>query len=615
MAGEERPALARTPVKAPGAVPAKVLAIVAPVIVAGAGALAFGVYRYAGSSPSASDVAELLALLAIMAVAERFPVPVEGVSAGGVTLGFVFSVSAILLLGWPAGVIVAAGGSTLTHLLQRRPPLRAAYNGSMFALSALAAGVAVEQVHGDSVPILVGRVVLCGFVYYWVVNLVLISAVLSADSGRSFFAIARENITQTTAPFAFMASAALTLIVLWQREPALSIALVGPLLAIALYQRSTHKAMQAMRLALTDPLTGLGNHRSFHERLQRELVVAEQEGTSLALCLVDFDDLKSVNDRFGHPAGDLVLGQVASRLRQGGEAFRLGGDEFAVLLPRQAERQATAVARSIVERVAALDVEGVGPVTVSAGVAMYPTHGTGRDELIRLADSALYWAKKDGKNRVRAYAAESILRANLEQQLVDAPDRAAQYRAAESLAKAVDERDAYTGSHSQRVGEYSARIARRLGAEEAAVELTRLAGSLHDLGKLAIPEEVLRKPDSLSEAERLMLERHPQIGFRMLETLGVQPVAEWVLHHHERWDGAGYPNRLAGDQIPLGARIIFVADAYDAMTSDRAYRQGIPQREALAELARCAGTQFDPAVVKALAAELRTPLEPDAVLA
>ena len=595
---------------APAAIPARVLAVVVPVIVAGSVTVGFAVYSYADAPRSAADVAALLGLFASMAVAERFPVPVEGMGAGGVTLGFVFSVSAIILLGWPAGVIVAAGGPTVTHLLQRRPPLRVAYNGAMFALSALAAGLAIEHVQGNSAGILVARVVLCGFVYYWVVNLVLISAVLSADSGRSFFSIARENIAQTTAPFAFMASAALTLIVLWQRDPWLSIALVGPLLAIALYQRSTFKAIRAMRLALTDPLTGLGNHRSFHERLQRELVTAEEEGTSLALCLVDFDDLKTINDRFGHPVGDLVLGQVASRLRQGGESFRLGGDEFAVLLPRQDEGQATAVARSIVERVAALDVEGVGPVTVSAGVATYPTHGSSRDELIRLADSALYWAKKEGKNRVRAYAAESILRANLEQ-LADTPDRAAQYRAAESLAKAVDERDAYTGSHSQRVGDYSARIARRLGADEPAIELTRLAGNLHDLGKLAIPEDVLCKPSSLSEAERLMLERHPQVGFRMLESLGVQPVAGWVLHHHERWDGAGYPNRLAGDQIPLGARIIFVADAYDAMTSGRPYHEALTQQDALAELERCAGTQFDPAVVRALNEELLTALEPD----
>jgi len=590
-----------------------VLAVVVPVIVAGVGAVGLAVFRYADAPRSASDLAELFGLFASMALAERFPVPVEGMGAGGVTLGFVFSVSSIILLGWPAGVVVAAGGPTFTHLLQRRPPLRVAYNGSMFALSALAAGLAVEHVHGGSAGILIARVVLCGFLYYWVVNLVLISAVLSADSGRSFFSIARENIAQTTAPFAFMASAALTLIVLWQRDPWLSIALVGPLLAIALYQRSTFKAIRAMRLALTDPLTGLGNHRSFHERLQRELVAAEEEGTSLALCLVDFDDLKSVNDRFGHPVGDLVLGQVAARLRQGGESFRLGGDEFAVLLPRQDERQATAVARSIVERVAALDMEGVGPVTVSAGVATYPTHGSGRDELIRLADSALYWAKKDGKNRVRAYAAESILRANLEQ-LTDTPDRAARHRAAESLAKAVDERDAYTGSHSQRVGDYSARIARRLGADEPGIELTRLAGNLHDLGKLAIPEEVLRKPNSLSDAERLMLERHPKIGFKMLESLGVEPVAEWVLHHHERWDGAGYPNRLVGDQIPLGARIIFVADAYDAMTSERAYRGALTQHDAIAELERCAGTQFDPAVVKALSDELRLAREPDTAL-
>jgi len=590
-----------------------VLAVVVPVIVAGVGAVGLAVFRYADAPRSASDLAELFGLFASMALAERFPVPVEGMGAGGVTLGFVFSVSSIILLGWPAGVVVAAGGPTFTHLLQRRPPLRVAYNGSMFALSALAAGLAVEHVHGGSAGILIARVVLCGFLYYWVVNLVLISAVLSADSGRSFFSIARENIAQTTAPFAFMASAALTLIVLWQRDPWLSIALVGPLLAIALYQRSTFKAIRAMRLALTDPLTGLGNHRSFHERLQRELVAAEEEGTSLALCLVDFDDLKSVNDRFGHPVGDLVLGQVAARLRQGGESFRLGGDEFAVLLPRQDERQATAVARSIVERVAALDMEGVGPVTVSAGVATYPTHGSGRDELIRLADSALYWAKKDGKNRVRAYAAESILRANLEQ-LTDTPDRAARHRAAESLAKAVDERDAYTGSHSQRVGDYSARIARRLGADEPGIELTRLAGNLHDLGKLAIPEEVLRKPNSLSDAERLMLERHPKIGFKMLESLGVEPVAEWVLHHHERWDGAGYPNRLVGDQIPLGARIIFVADAYDAMTSERAYRGALTQHDAIAELERCAGTQFDPAVVKALSDELRLAREPGTAL-
>ncbi|HET7567309.1 MAG TPA: diguanylate cyclase [Gaiellaceae bacterium] len=574
----------------------------APVCTAGATAIVAAAYSYAAGRHSTGDVVGFVALFAGMTLAERFPVPVEGIDSGGVTLGFVFAVSAIVLLGWEAGVIIAASGLMLGGL-GRRPPIRIAYNGAMFALSALAAGLAIEHVHGDSIGTLLLRLAIASFLYNWVVNLTLISAVVAADSGGSFFRIAYENFKQTTAPLAFMVSAALTLIVLWQREPALSLALVGPLLAIALYQRSTFRALRAMRLALTDPLTGLGNHRSFHERLQRELTTAEQAATTLSLCLVDVDDFKTINDTHGHPVGDAVLGQIASRLRQGGEAFRLGGDEFAVLLPGLDESQSVAVARSIVERIGTIAIEGVGPITVSAGVATYPVQGVARDELIRLADSALYWAKEDGKNRVRTYESAALLLTDLEL-LADTPDRAARYRAAASLAKAVDARDAYTGSHSERVAELSARIARRLGAEEPQVELTRLAGSLHDLGKLAIPEEILRKPETLNEAERLVLERHPQIGFRMLESLGVDPIAEWVLHHHERWDGEGYPNGLRGDQIPLGARIIFVADAFDAMTSERVYRQPLTPAEALAELERCAGSQFDPQIVAAFAGEL-----------
>jgi HD-GYP domain-containing protein (c-di-GMP phosphodiesterase class II) len=154
------------------------------------------------------------------------------------------------------------------------------------------------------------------------------------------------------------------------------------------------------------------------------------------------------------------------------------------------------------------------------------------------------------------------------------------------------------------VAELAARVAARLELDLEQIELARLAGSLHDLGKLAIPEEILRKPGPLTGPERLVLERHPQIGFRMLDSLGIDPVANWILHHHERWDGTGYPDRLPGPEIPLGARIIFVVDAYDAMTSDRVYRGRLSKEDALAELQRCAGTQFDPAVVAALAEEL-----------
>jgi putative nucleotidyltransferase with HDIG domain len=291
---------------------------------------------------------------------------------------------------------------------------------------------------------------------------------------------------------------------------------------------------------------------------------------------------------------------VGARLRQNGEAFRLGGDEFALLLPALSAEEALPIAQSVLARIASLELGDVGSVTASAGVASFPAQAFGRGELIQLADSALYWAKEHGKNRVHVYRPEVVeLR-----RLAHGPDRAARFRAAASLAKAVDARDTYTGSHSTRVAELGAWIAAHLGLDAEQVELTRLAGSLHDLGKLAMPEEILRKPGPLTPHERLVLERHSQIGFRMLESLGVDQVADWVLHHHERWDGMGYPHGLAGEEIPLGARIIFVAHAYDAMTSDRAYRGRLTPQEAIAELERCAGTQFDSEIVSVFTREL-----------
>jgi HD-GYP domain-containing protein (c-di-GMP phosphodiesterase class II) len=250
-----------------------------------------------------------------------------------------------------------------------------------------------------------------------------------------------------------------------------------------------------------------------------------------------------------------------------------------------------------------MELEHKEQITVSAGVATFPVQGVGRDELIRLADSALYWAKEHGKNRVRVYRPEVVELAELKK-LASGADRAARFRAAASLAKAVDARDVYTGSHSERVADLAVRVAERMGLSQELVELTRLAASLHDLGKLAIPEEILRKPGPLTDPERLVLERHPQIGYRMLESLGVTPIAEWVLHHHERWDGMGYPDGLHGEDIPLGARIIFVADAFDAMTNDRVYRSKLSVEAALEELEACAGTQFDPEAVSALVLEM-----------
>jgi diguanylate cyclase (GGDEF)-like protein len=582
--------------------PPRLLAVLIPVCVAGAVTLVWAAWDVEQAGHSGTTLLGLAALVLAAMFSERFQVPVEGAPAGSVSLLYVFTVATVVLFGWSEGALLAAIG-TLTQLLQHRPLVRVAYNASVYAVAAAVAGAAISWLNTDDIWQLLAAVAIASFVDYWV-NMLLITLVVSVYSKQPFAPLVWSNARGTIIPFALMGSAALMLVVLWQRSPILSAALVGPLIAISLYQRSTHRALRAMRLALTDPLTGLGNHRHFHERLQRELVAADEEGLPLSLCLIDVDDFKRINDNYGHPAGDRVLSEVATRLRQGGEAFRLGGDEFAVLLADHDETMALETASSIVERLRSMDLEHTEHVTVSAGVATFPVQGVGRDELIRLADSALYWAKEHGKNRVRVYRPEVVELAELKRLASTGADRAARFRAAAALAKAVDARDVYTGSHSERVSELAVRIAERMGLAQELVELTRLAASLHDLGKLAIPEEILRKPGPLTDAERLVLERHPQIGYRMLESLGVDPVADWVLHHHERWDGTGYPDGLAQGQIPLGARIIFVADAFDAMTSDRVYRRKLSIDDALAELERCAATQFDPNVVAAAVTEL-----------
>jgi diguanylate cyclase (GGDEF)-like protein/putative nucleotidyltransferase with HDIG domain len=559
---------------------------------------------FAASDPSPETLAGVWALLVVTAVAEAFPVPLENVPVGGTSLATIFIVGTSVIYGWEAAVIVAFVAQVAVEIGRGRNFSRVAYNGGVYALAA--AATAAAGLLGDQAGFgwLAVETLVAAAAFY-VVDLVLVALVVSRSARESLKRLLPLATSSTLIPFSVMASLSLMLAVLWDRSPFLSAALVGPVVAIALYQRSVHRELKAMRLALTDPLTGLGNHRHFYEQLEREALAADSVHP-LSICLLDVDDFKQINDLYGHPVGDQALVKIADRLRQDGEAFRIGGDEFALLLPGTTAREAMEIAEGVIGRVS-------GTAQLSAGVVTYPDHGVERSELVRVADSALYLAKEHGKNRVRVYRPDLLELAEL-RRLAEGPDRAARLRAAASLAHAVDARDAYTGSHSYMVGELSARVAKKMGLESEQVELARLAGSLHDLGKLAIPEEILRKPGPLNEAERLVLERHPQIGFRMLDSLGVEPVASWVLHHHERWDGDGYPDRLGGEAIPLGSRILFVADAYDAMTTDRVYRSKLSHERAISELERCAGTQFDPDVVSAFKEEFDEPRLPELVV-
>lgn len=573
----------------------RLLPIVAPVVFAGTVAAVLAFSALAALEPSRETLAGLAALLVAATFVEAFPVPIQNVPVGGTSLATVFIVGTAVIYGWSPAIVVGLLTQLFVEVARRQPAIRVLYNTAVYALGAAAAGAVCTVLPDDRFGWLVLEVGLASTAFY-AVNIPLIAAVVSRWARGGFFSLLRRAVSSTFIAFAIMASLTLMLAVLWDRSPLLSAALVGPLAAIALYQRSVFRELEAMRLALTDPLTGLGNHRHFHERLERDVTEAEEKGIPLSLCLLDVDNFKELNDRLGHPRGDRILAQVGGKLRQDGEAFRVGGDEFALLLPGRGEREAEAVAEGVLDRVSTLEAAPGVRVQLSAGIVTYPQVGLERSEIVTVADQALYLAKDQGKSRVRVFRPDLGALPHVAG-LAEMPDREARLQAAASLARAVDERDAYTGRHSYVVGELAARVAYLMGLETDEVELMRLAGSLHDLGKLAVPEEILRKPGPLSDGEQHVLRRHPQIGYRMLRSLGVEPVSTWVLHHHERWDGRGYPHGLGGEEIPLGSRILFVADAYDAMTSDRVYQAHVEHDEAIAELERCAGTQFDPQIV------------------
>src|SRR5918997_805376 len=342
--------------------PPRVLLLVAPVWAAGLGVAVAAAASFASPTHDVGDIAGPLAFLLASTIASRYPVPIEGAESGGVTLSFVFGTSGIVLFGWEAGVLIALAAPATMQLLEHRPLERVAYNASVFAIAAAVAAGLVALVDGPGTPHLVAQVAVSAAAQYSL-NLLLVSAAVASSARRAFVSLVESSTRSTVVPFALMASASLMLVVLWQRSPLLSAALVGPLLAISLYQRSAYQALRAMRLALTDPLTGPANHRSFQERVQRELVAAEARGLALTLCMIDIDDFKRVNDLFGHPAGDSVLAKVAARLRQNGEAFRLGGDEFALLLPGKSAREALPIARNVVSRISELDLGDIGSGT------------------------------------------------------------------------------------------------------------------------------------------------------------------------------------------------------------------------------------------------------------
>jgi len=381
---------------------------------------------------------------------------------------------------------------------------------------------------------------------------------------------------------------------------ALSLAALAPLVLIRSASRRRSEREQAdlerqrlQREAVTDNLTGLRNHRAFQEDLGRELERRNRSGGALSLMMIDLDGLKQVNDAAGHQAGDELIKCLAECLREtmrtSDLAYRVGGDEFTVVLPGERAWDAFEFAQRLRAQAIA---KGVG---VAIGVTETVTYEL-KDAVIRRADLALIDAKHSNRNTV-------IFSDDLEPRAAAAPGNAAERYSkvlATALARAVDAKDRSTRNHCETVSELCVRIGSELGLGQERLGKLRLAGLLHDVGKIGIADAILQKPGPLDLAETAFMRTHTQIGHDIMTAAELHEEAAFVLHHHERIDGRGYPHGLVGDAIPLESRVILVADTFEAITSTRPYRERRDHGAALRELAQHAGSQFDVDCVGAL---------------
>jgi diguanylate cyclase (GGDEF)-like protein len=355
------------------------------------------------------------------------------------------------------------------------------------------------------------------------------------------------------------------------------------------------------RLAITDALTGLHTRRFLEANLPLELARARRSGGAPAVLILDVDHFKAINDRYGHPAGDRALVEIASRLRaasrDGDLVARHGGEEFAVLVPNAHPHELTGIGERLRHSVASSPVRLVDdrwvPITISVGAACFPIHGDNPSELMFAADRALYLAKAHGRNRVivagTAHSPVNRTTAPL--------DRTAMVDYLRHVADRVDG-TLSSYEHSQAISRWTVLVADELGLDEGARRCTELAGRLHDIGKIVVPEALLTKPGPLTEEEWEEIRRHPDYGFRMTNLVpGLDGVAVIIRQHHERFDGFGYPDRLVGQSIRVGARILAVCDSWAAMLADRPYQTRMSQERAREELTQGRGGQFDPDVV------------------
>lgn len=349
-----------------------------------------------------------------------------------------------------------------------------------------------------------------------------------------------------------------------------------------------------------DPLTDLPNHRKFKQSLAEEAQVAKAQEQVFSLLLIDIDHFKRLNESEGLEAGDRVLRELANLLRktlpQQTLLARFGGEEFAALLPRCDLESASVTAEKVRH---AVETSPLG-VTVSIGCAQFGMNTMQAEGMSIAAELAVARAKQLGRNQVCQFDSVPGAQGDADPYQLYRYTQDASLATIQALAAAVDAKDPYTEGHSRRVAEYAKNLAEFIGLAQSELDLVYRTGTLHDVGKIGVPDSILKKPSKLSEDERAIMMTHPVLGELIVRKAPqLEDTIPGVRHHHEAWDGTGYPDRLRGEQIPYVARLLAIADAYDAMTSDRPYRQGMSSEVALEQILKGAGTQFEPELAKA----------------
>jgi diguanylate cyclase (GGDEF)-like protein len=349
-------------------------------------------------------------------------------------------------------------------------------------------------------------------------------------------------------------------------------------------------------------VTGINGHRYFQERLQLEIDLARRHEDPVAVVVIDIDDFRTMNDAHGHSYGDstlrLTAAALAGSVAAGDAVCRLGGDQFGAVLRGAGAQRALTAADRMRQALGKLRWPDGSPLTASVGVSLFPDDGTDRTELVRAAERACVWAKCRGKDRVTLYEAATVEALPCQERL-DALRSRDQLATVRALASAVDAREPHACYHATKVATFARLLGEELGFDDVRLELLEIAAFVHDVGKVGIPDAIIQKPGALNAEESRRVREHASLSERIVSFTGVDEILPWVRHHHERWDGTGYPDGIAGPAIPLESRIIAVCDAFEVMTAGKPGRVASSLGSALQEIDLCMGTQFDPEVAEA----------------